>query len=191
MKQKQFARRRYMVISLASIVVVSAIALFVFQHKNTDAAPSTKPGVGAAVPSQFTFVGAIGWWQGATNKTSVAAFHNAHDCFVSMQHNGGTTAADEAKVQSANDGLINQGYTVTPLGTQTLTLQTNGGVRQYQLEQSSVTTPPGANKVEGGQEFAYLPVANGHIYIEGYCDTPAELPATITALHAFKFDESK
>lgn len=191
MKLKQFVQTRYTIVSLASLVVVFAIAVFAFQHKNTDAAPSTKPSVGAAVPSQFAFAGAIGWWQGATNKTSVAVFHNTQDCFVSVQHNTGTIEAEQAKVQSASNTLINQGYSVTPINKLTLAFRTNEGVKQYQLDQSSVASQPGASKVEGGQEFAYLPLANGHIYIEGYCDTPAELSATIPVLQAFNFDENK
>lgn len=158
-------------------------------RNHTDAAPSAKPGVGAAVPSQFSFDGTVGWWQGATNETSMALFHRNTDdgCFVSAQYKTGIVDA-AAAIQKTNSALTSSGYSVTPGTTQTLTLQTKVGLQSYELYQSTVTTPTGAQQVEGGQEFGYVQLAGGYIYIEGYCNTAAELPATIPALQAIKFN---
>lgn len=192
MKQKHtfFTLNRFTNSVLALLVIAAAATVVVLQRNRTGAAPSVKPGVGAAVPSQFSFTGTLGWWQGATSKSDIALFHN-YDCFVSAQHKTGTIASDQAKRQKNQDSLTNDGYIVTPGVTQTLTIQTNTGPRQYQLQQSSVTAPAGADKLEGGQEFGYLQLSNGYLFVEGYCDTPDELPATIPALQAIKFDETK
>jgi hypothetical protein len=42
----------------------------------------------------------------------------------------------------------------------------------------------------GGQEFGYLQLPHGYLEIWGYCDTAEQLPATIPALKAIKFDEA-
>ncbi len=121
----------------------------------------------------------------------MALFHTIRDsCFTSVQHKTGTVDA-AAELQKTAASLTSQGYTVTPGSTQTLTIQTNTGPRQYELQQSSVMTPAGANKLLGGQEFGYLQLSNGYLKIMGYCETADELPATIPALQAIKFDTTK
>jgi len=121
----------------------------------------------------------------------MALFHTIRDsCFTSVQHKTGTVDA-VAEVQKGRASLIASGYTVTPGATQTLTIQTSTGPKQYELYQSSVTTPVGASTVLGGQEFGYLQLSNGYIKIMGYCETAKELPATIPALQAIKFDTTK
>jgi hypothetical protein len=123
--------------SVIALVLIAAVATaFTLQHRRTTAAPSVTPGLGASIPSQFTFSGAIGWWQGATNRTSIAVFHggDTDSCFVSVQHNTGSISADEAKVTGNTNTLTNQGYAVTPFSTKSLTFQTTEGAKQYQLD---------------------------------------------------------
>lgn len=195
MKQKRHHKlfNRYTMGALVLLVVAAASVVVVTNRNRTDATPSVKPGVGAAIPSQFSFSGTTDWWQGATNKTSMALFHSLHDsCFVSVQHKTGSIDADKAKLQKSDADLTSSGHTITPGATLAATLQTNTGQQSYQLQQSSVTSPTGASKVLGGQEFGYLPLSNGdYLYVEGYCDTPAELAATLPALQAVKFDAAK
>ena len=188
-KHKYFTLNRYTTSALVFLVVAAASAIVVLQHNRTDAAVAVKPAVGAAVKSQFSFTGAADWWQGATNKTSMALFHS-HDCFTSVEHKTGTVDV-ATELQKSQDVLANDGYTVTPGSIQTLTLQTIVGQRQYELHQSSVTTPAGAHAVKAGQEFGYIQLSSGYIKVMGYCDTADELPATIPALQAIKFDESQ
>lgn len=188
---KHHVINRYTIgVSIILIAAIAAATILVLKHNLVEAAPS-KPPIGAAVPSQFSFAGAGGWWQGATNHTSMAVFHRVEDgCFVSAQHKSGAVNGT-AEIQKANATLSSQGYIVLPASTQTLMLQTNDGPRQYDLVQSSVTSPSGVSKVMGGQEFGYLQLADGYLYIMGYCDTAAELPATIPALQAITFDSTK
>jgi hypothetical protein len=194
MKQFHFTRKHHITLSLGILIAIAMAGSFIFvnEHNHTDAAPSLKPKVGAAVPSEFKFTGAINWWQGATNKTSMALFHTLQDgCFVSAQRKTGTIATDQASFQKTEDQLMTAGHTITPVATQTMTIQTDSGSRQYQLQQSSVTSPAGTSQVLGGQEFGYLPLSSGYLYIEGYCNTSAELAATIPALQAVTFNSAE
>ena len=170
----------------------AASFLVIPRHGHADTAPAVKPPVGAAVKSLFSFTGTPSWWQGATSKTDIALFHTADDgCFVSVQYKTDTIAANEAKLQKSQAQLTSNGYTTTPGATLTLTMQTNTGPQSYKLLQSAVATPSGANTVLGGQEFGYLQLAKGYVYIEGHCNTSAELPSTIPALQAVQFNVTK
>lgn len=180
-------RHRIGIVALLVIAIASAAMLTHYEH--TDITPATEPAEGAAVSSQFSFTGTAGWRQGATNRTSMALFQNNRDCFTSIQHSTGTIDAAEAKLQQDISDLTNAGYTVTPGATLTIALQIGTGQQSYKLQQSSVTTPAGSEAVEGGQEFGYLSTSNGYLFIEGYCNTPTELPATISALRAIVFKD--
>lgn len=186
----------YSAVTLVFSAIAIASAVIVLQRDRTDASPPAKPAVGASVPSQFSFGGATGWWQGATNETSIAIFPNAQDCFVSVQHITGSLAAKQAKDQAALASLTGQGHITSKLGTQSLSITTNTGVKQYQLQWISVSSPNGASastesQVEGGQENAYVPLSsNDFLYVEGYCDTPTELPTTLPVLQAVKFSDA-
>jgi len=86
---------------------------------------------------------------------------------------------------------VSNGYTITSGANLTVTLQTDTGKQSYQLQQSTVITPAGGDKVLGGQEFGYVALSNNnYLSIKGYCDTTDELAATIPALQAIKFDAS-
>jgi len=129
MKQKHHRIRlnRY-IVGLLALLVVTASGIVGMQYKHTEAAANTKPAVGAAVPSQFSFTGATDWWQGATRKEDMALFHKIQDsCFISIQHKTGTIDADQAGLQKNNALLVSDGYTITPGNIVTATLQTNKG----------------------------------------------------------------
>ncbi len=190
-EHNHFRLNRYTSGILVFLFVATVSAIVAIQPNRTDTKPAITPAVGAAAPSQFSFSGTPNWWQGATSKSDMALFHTIRDsCFTSVQHKTGTVDA-AAELQKTAASLTSQGYTVTPGSTQTLTIQTNTGPRQYELQQSSVMTPAGANKLLGGQEFGYLQLSNGYLKIMGYCETADELPATIPALQAIKFDTTK
>ena len=190
-KHYHFKLNRYTTGTLVLLIIAVVSAVLVIQLNRTDAAPAVKPAIGAAVPSQFSFNGAIDWRQGPTNKTSMALFHNISDsCFTSAEHYLGTVDVG-TELQKSQTSLMSQGYTVTPGSTQTLTIQTNTGPQKYELQQSSVTTPAGASKILGGNELGYLQLTNGYLKIYGNCETAEELSATIPALQAIKFDSTK
>jgi hypothetical protein len=191
MKQKNHSIfNRYTVSAFALLVVAAASTLVVLHRDKTDAAASVKPGVGAAVPSQFSSTGATGWWQGATNKTSMALFEANHNCFTSVEHKSGTVdvAAENQKWQ---DMLTADGYTVASAGNQALTLQTTTGPQSYTLQQFSTTGSGNAGTVKAGNGFGYIQLANSYIKVSAVCDTTTQLPETTAALQSIKFDESK
>ena len=187
-KQKHSILNRYTIGILLLLVAAAISALVVTKHNRTDAAPSLKPGIGAAVPSQFSFAGTIGWWQGATNKTSMALFHNGDSCFTSVQHINGTAdiAAELQKLQVSQAG---EGGTATPGAVLAATLQTKSGPEQYELHQYTLTNP--GMDILHGLELGYLQLPGSYVKIEGHCDTADELSATIPALQAITFDEAK
>jgi|GEM_PF-1670233 len=202
MEQKHNYRiiNRYSVSSLAVLVIAAAaFTMLVIKPGTSDAATPQKKAATAAVPSQFTFTGAADWYQGPTRKGDMALFHKIQDsCFVSVQHITGTTiAAHQAKKHKFDAQEAAGGHTVTPFAVQNMTLQTNTGVKQYQLQQTNTTNPAGASTANGsqldeGNEEGYVPLGtNDFIYVEGHCETAAELAATIPALQAVTFDTGK
>jgi hypothetical protein len=182
-------RKNFVIAGLVLVLGAATAGIVIFRANSSAANAPANPPVGAAVPSQFSFTGAADWWQGATNKTSMALFHK-YDCFTSVEHKTGTVDV-ASELQKMQDMLSSDGYTVAPGSTQTLTLQTTAGPKQYELHQSSVTTPADANKVKGGQEFGYIQLSAGYIKVMGYCDTADQLPATLPALQGIKFNQAK
>lgn len=187
--ERRAVNRYTIVISLVFVMAIAAATVLILKHSLVEAA-TPKPPVGAAVPSKFSFAGVDGWWQGATNHTSMAVFHRTDGCFVSGEYKSGTVNA-VAEIQKSNATLSSQGYTILPIATKTLMIQTSDGPQKYDLEQFSVASPSGGSKVMGGQEFGYLQLSDGYLYIMGYCDTPEQLPATIPALNAMTFNSEK
>lgn len=104
-----------------------------------------------------------------------------------MGHKSGSLDVTAA-LQKVQDGLVKAGYVSTPSTTQTLGLQASAGLQQYQLHHYTVT---GAGTVEGGQEYGYLPVSSGYLFVQGNCGTASELTTTIPALQALQFDQSR
>ena len=170
------------------VIAIAALSVFIVMRGSTDAAPKPTAALPASIPSDFSFSGMAGWWQGATNKTSMAVFQDSHNCFVSVQYNTGIV--DTASVlQESETSLTSVGYTVTPGTVQAVSLQTNAGQQSYQLHQYAVSGDGGEGQLEGGQEFGYLQFSGGYLKIEGYCNTSDQLSATVSALQAIKYSE--
>ena len=166
---------------MATAAVVAASK----QHHTTAVTSSPQQ---SSTKSQFSFAGVTTWIQGATNKTSMAIFHQTDDgCFVSAEHKTGVLN-EAAELQKLQDVSVNGGYTSTPGAVIVASIQTSAGPKQYQLHQYSVTGTGSGGKVKGGNEFGYVPVTSGYLEIKGYCDVADSLPATIPALQAVKFD---
>jgi hypothetical protein len=189
-KINKLISNRYTIGIVSLVLVATATIVVVLRHNKTNAAASVKPAVGAAVPSQFSSTGANGWWQGATNKTSMALFEANHNCFTSVEHKSGTidVAAENQKWQ---DMLVTDGYAVASAGTQALTLQTTTGPQSYTLQQFSTTGSGNAGTVKAGNGFGYVQLANSYVKVSAVCDTAAQLPETTAVLQSIKFDENK
>jgi len=184
-KHKHTVINRYtlstLVVLIGAVVVYGALT---FKNNTTEAASPKSE----AAESYFSFTGADGWRQGPTNKTSMALFHG-HDCFVSVEYKTGTidVTVELARIQA---GLADMGYTNSPSTVLTVPLQSSEGHKQYQLHQYDVTGSGSAGQIKGGQEYGYLQFQNGYVEVEGHCDTANQLPATIPALQAIKFDDA-
>lgn len=174
---------------LVLLVVATGTAMLVGRNSYTDAAPTSKIPVGAAVPSYFLFSGVAGWWQGATNKTSMALFHtpDTDGCFVSVQYYKGTVdaAAELQKLSVEQAG----GGTMTPGVILSMTLQTATGSQQYQLHQYALS-PDAGEQLMDGLEMGYVQLPDAYVKVEGHCNAPGQLPATIPALQAVKLGKS-
>ena len=184
-KHNRLNLSRYTIGTLVLLIVAAVSATALLQHKRTDAVPPAKPAVGAMVPSDFSFSGLSGWWQGATNRTSMALFHKSDDgCFTSVEYKTGTVdvAAALQKGSASPDGSAG----TTPGAVLTVALQTAAGPQQYQLHQYTLSSV-GGEQLMGGLELGYVQLAGGYVKIQGHCNTAAELPATIPALQAIKY----
>jgi hypothetical protein len=189
LQQKHFTLNPYTVSTLILLVALIATAgVLMAKHNSTDAPPVVKPSA-AAIKSKFSFAGSTGWWQGATNNTSMALFRD-HECFASIQYKPDTIDASSALKKTQAD-LVAGGYMSTPGTTVVASLKFEEGQQQYQLHQYTVTGTGNGGQLYGGQEFGYLPLASGHIEVQAYCNTPDELPMTVSALQAIKFDANK
>ncbi|HSX05685.1 MAG TPA: hypothetical protein VLF69_04410 [Candidatus Saccharimonadales bacterium] len=173
---------------LSSTLIIGAVITVLVVHRSrTAATPVVKPAAAAGAP-RFSFRGTSGWWQGGTNKTSMALFPRTKDCFTSVEQKPGKIDA-AAVLQKGEAMLRSEGYTVAASNVVTIILQTNTGQQPYELHQYGVTGIGSAGRLYGAQEFGYLQLTNGYIKIEGYCDTVDELPTTIPALQAITFNE--
>lgn len=193
-KQKKIQRKRLFVATVAAIMIaVIGTSGTIFALHNTSQTVK-EASDNKSVESMFSFSDSQGWWQGVTTKTSMVVFdsNSTHACFVMFEYIPGTVNVD-AGINKVNAELtkFGEGYIISPLSSQALELRTNSRSLSYELRQSSVVTPPGAEKVKGGQAFGYIQLPDGYVKIAGYCDTPEQLPNILTALNAVKFDKSK
>lgn len=189
-KQRQKLSKLAMIVAAIVVLATGTVSTYFALHMTAQA--SAGPKKDAVTKHYFSFNGTTGWWQGATNETSMALFDSdkQHACFTSVEYKPGTVNA-AADLQVMQASLAKDGYTVTLGATQSLTMQTNTGSQRYELHQSSVTPPPGGAPVKGGQELGYVQLSNGYIKVMGYCDAPEQLPGTLPVLRAIKFDPSK
>ncbi len=189
MKQKHnhSILNRYTTGILVLLVLAAASLVVITKHNRTDAAPKPKVTPPTSIPSQFSFSSAPNWYQGATSKSDIALFHHIDGCFVSLQHKTGTI--DPAtEIQKSIALEVSDGHTVTPISIQTLTLQTNTRPQQYQLHQYSASGSDAGGMIEGGQELGYLQLSGSYVFVQANCSTADELPSTLQALQAVKFD---
>lgn len=188
-KQNQQKSNRPLVISLLVITVLGAAVIgIIIKTRQTEAAASTKQSATVSVPSQFSFdaAAAPGWVKGPTNKTSLALFNSDRSCFISVDHKTGTVDA-ASEIQKTQTSLTKDGYTVTADSTLDQTIS----AQQYKLSQYNVTGAGSSGQLYGGQEFGYVQLTDGYIAVAGYCNTSDQLPSSLPAIQALKFDAAK
>jgi hypothetical protein len=174
---------------LVVVVVLSVllVVLVIFKLNHETAAKKPKDTARVAASSQFSFdaKAAPEWRQGPANKTSMALFYEKGDCFVSFENK--TVPADEVtSLEQIKSGMEANGYTVTDIGTPSLALKQPGTETTYVLHQYSATGGD-SDGLYKNQEYAFISMAKGHVFIQGYCEDPANLPYTLAALSAVTF----
>lgn len=183
-------RPRIITFVAALIVAAGAAAYFVLNKPEVTASPEDAPAALRAT-SLFSFdaAAAPGWRIGPGNETSLAAFKNDADCFISidMQPEKIDEATWLANLQTgfARDPSI----TFTPGEVLPLALQSSTGPRQFQLHPYTAV----GGDAYGGQAYGYVAHPDGYLRLQAYCD-PAEaelLPSVVPALKALTFDASK
>lgn len=171
--------------ALTTLVIIAVIVIAaVFDMNRTSPIASTSR-------SMFTFTEAPLWAQGPTGRKSMTLFHDSHACFILINYKPGHVSVAD-NLRKVHKNLVHDGYTVTTGSIKTLAIQTSAGKRSFKLHQLSVSANSGSQKmkVAGGQELGFIQLHKGYIKIEGYCDSAAQLPATIPALQAIQFHNS-
>lgn len=197
MKRKHVRLSLYIGASCVLITLAAASTIFVMKRVNADTSPSVSPSTGLAQKTpgtpqfSFTVAKAPGWHRGPTDKVSMALFSDdmASGCWTSIEHKTGPIDED-VELQKIQANWADSKYTVTPSEPVHMMLQTSGGVVPYDLHQFSVASATD-EQVLGGQEFAYFPVTQGSIKVQGYCNDASQLATITPALEAFTFDATK
>src|SRR5690606_34172255 len=102
-------------------------------------------------------------------------------CFTSIEYYEGLVDV-EARIAEGEATLAWGGNTVTPLGTQEMSLRTLDGDKIYQLHQYKIDSS--GMPIKGGHSIGYLQLNGGYIKIYANCDTADDLPSAIPALQA-------
>lgn len=178
----------FSIAALAILIVILALYFInTFNTKPDTSSPATST---VNTPSQtdssrFSFSGAPNWRKGPSNATSMALFHT-NGCFTSLEYKTGVVNPVTA-LEKIQADLVSMNYTVSPGGTVTTSLKTDGQDLQFQLNQYSVTGKGSGGEVKGGQEFGYLQLTKGYIEVKGFCDTADLLSTSAEALQAVEY----
>lgn len=186
-------RKKIIVITLCCLVVIAGLVVADFVESNMHATAKTTT-ITKPTKQMVIFTGAADWRQGPTNETSMALFSKAaadgtSACFTSIEYKKGTIDIAAALQQNLKTQTANNN-TVTPMATQTLTLQTTSGDKAYELHQYKTVSTQG-EKLMAGNEIGYLQLSGGYVEILGNCNSEEELPSTLVAFRAYKLDISK
>lgn len=186
-KKKKQVQLSFIVTAL--VVVVSAFAIYFGLLGKAGGSNG-----GAVIENtMFTFdpSRAPGWWQGATNETSMVVFGEgeAHGCFVSLERREGSmsigTEMDRIRQEVESGGQ----HQFIQAGSRDFILDTLSGVKQYSLQLSNTTISEYAEPIKAGQAFGFVPIDEEHyVQVKGICDTYEQLEYIDPALQAFSLN---
>lgn len=190
-KQTNLKQKVTIVASLGALVAIVAIVFGVLTSQS-NAKSSSATNKATVQQSDFAFATdkAEDWRQGPSNGTSLALFSNDRTCFVSLEHRNGAVniAAELQKIESQ---FVKGGYTAVRYIKKAAILRIGGESHQYQLYRYTVSGKGSGGQLYGGQEFGYVPLSNGYVFVQGYCNTVDQLPSTISALQAITVKDLK
>lgn len=142
---------------------------------------------------RFSFEGHKDWWLGPTTSTSIVLLNeqNHEACFVSAEYKPGSVDVKSQIEQYKQDvSKYGKDYQVKDIQTVDMELQTNFEPVKYSLHQSEIVAPANQTNLKLGQEYGYIEFDHGYVAIQGFCDTPEQLEATIEAIAAIVFHKS-
>jgi hypothetical protein len=176
---------------IVALMVVIGIGGAVFTRVNTPAVAEVKAYAPEA-KSKFSFTGSTDWRKGPSNDTSMALFGKTRTdgtsaCFTSIEYKTGTIDV-QAELQKVISDFNKSGGTMTEMATVPAVLRTTNGDEQYNLHQFNAVSASKDNKVMSGVEVGYVQLDGGYVKVSGNCETFDELPSTIPALQAYKFN---
>jgi hypothetical protein len=172
---------------VVAVMLVTVVGIFALNQGHAAAPEKPQTVKTITVQPEFSFTGTAGWRKGPVNQTSLALFHDSDGCFTSVEHRSGSVDAD-AEIQKSQTGLAGSGGVSRPLADISLKLATTTGLLPYELHQFDIANTSSTDKLMGGLELGYLQLSGGYIVIQGHCDTSEQLPATIPALEAIRFE---
>lgn len=141
---------------------------------------------------RFSFEGHQDWWLGPTTSTSIVLLNeqNHQACFVSAEYKPGSVDVKSQIKQYKDDiSKYGQDYRVKDIQTIAMELKTNSEPVKYSLHQTEIIAPNDDNNLKLGQEYGYIEFDRGYVAIQGFCDQPSQLDATLAAIQAIVFNK--
>lgn len=106
-------------------------------------------------------------------------------CFISASYNEGSVDVSAA-IQEKTDGMLKgmeESSSLEKIAEINKTLKTSEGTKEYTLHQFDLSTE---DSVQKGNEFAYIQLTDGYVYIFGVCPTADMLESTENAISALE-----
>jgi hypothetical protein len=208
-KDKHKKQRRVVMVAvatLASIVAVGVATFLIWQYVQKSAEPNINKPLFSLDTDK-----APDWWTSGSSWlddydvvqyedsaplpiVSILAFQgvkNANDrldrCFVSASYYEGNIDTNSA-LKEKEAGMVKgreNSTSLIKLGELTLRIKTSEGDKEYILHQYDLT-PPEGEEFQRGNEFGYIQMTDGYVYIFGVCPTANMLDSTIPAISALE-----
>jgi len=180
-------KQLYVLIGLVFVLNLGVGSYFAFKPKLQPVKPAPPPHVYDKTRSRFSAKPVDGWWQGATNHTSMVLFKNSKECFVSAQFKKG--ALDQTKELA---DMTAGGIQSTPGAAEKATLTTvPNGPQTYTLQHYTLNGSADGQTVMHGIAIGFLEVKEGYIKMDAHCDESAQMPAALAAVNAIQYDPWK
>lgn len=141
----------------------------------------------------FSFGGAEGWHKGPTTATSMALFSPSDHsgispCLLTAEYYVGKVNSDDLQAQNLQT-LQSNNKVVAKIADVSTSIQTSEGTKNFTFHRYNVAKPAGQESpVMGGNELGFVQLKKGYLKLSGRCDTTDQLPSTLPALAALKFD---
>lgn len=181
----------FLAVAVLLVVGVGAGVWYVTQPNSQEdtVAESTQDKKAPTSAFSFNAGNAEGWRKGPSNTSSLALFNQDQSCFASLEKKGAAENGAEFSINTKAK-LTADGYTVTDAGSLEVAIETNDGVKNYELMKYAVSGDGIAGKVYGGQAYGFIPIKASNISVTVNCNTIDELDSATAALKAVSYNEA-